>query len=71
MRYAIQIMVMLSDVAVFLMCGYFIHVMGWNNMMAWIIIALVFAAFNKAGAFEAWKPSVIKSFLKNAKDLGL
>ena len=68
MRWFIQIAAMLGDVMLFVCCAIVIHDLG---VVSLILVVPAFFAFNKTGGFEAWKPSVIKQFFKNAKEIGL
>jgi len=69
MRYLIQLLVMLSDVFVVVaLC------IIWNQMpgiFAAILTGMVYYAWRDSGGFMAWRPSKIKQFLNNAKELGI
>ena len=69
MRYLMYFLVLLSDV---LVLGALIIV--WIDMPVWfsvVITLLVARAWKESGGFMAWRPEWIRTFLKNAKELGL
>jgi len=37
----------------------------------WLLAALIIRTWWKTGGFEAWRPSTIRRFLKNARRYGL
>lgn len=69
MRWMIQILAMLSDIIILVICGF-----AWHELpvlLALIFTALTFKAWWKTGGFIAWTPSGIRSFFRNARSLGL
>lgn len=70
MRYIMQIVVMLSDILIFLAIGITLYY-GWRSPIVWLFIIMGYLTWKRTGGFEAWKPKTIKQFLVNAKALGL
>lgn len=70
MRYFLQAVVMLSDL---LLTAAIIYVLyATRNIGGLIIAGLAIWAWSKnGGMFYAWRPSVIKQFMANAKKIGL
>lgn len=70
MRYLLQIIVMLIGPS-FALAGIYAVINDENS----IFLILLIIGFNywawKNGAWECWRPSVIKKFLENAKKAGL
>ena len=74
MKYALQAMVMLGDIATLGMCALMIWLMwsiGKNNLIIDALIIATLVRWYKTGNFEAWRPSVIRQFMKNARKYGL
>jgi uncharacterized protein (DUF779 family) len=75
MRYILQIIVMLSDIAIITAVCVIIYSMpqlGSLGMLICIyVIAKAYEAWKHTGGFIAWKPSEVKKYMKNAKELGL
>jgi hypothetical protein len=70
MKYVIQLEVMLADVIFLLAIAVLLYYEG-RHIFSWLIVGLVLNTWAKQGGFEAWKPSIIKKFLANAKANGL
>ncbi len=70
MRYLFQIMVMLGDLLLFACAAYVLYASGFD-IICFILVFLAFSAWRKTGGFEAWTPSGIRAFMKNAKALGM
>ena len=70
MRYLIQIVVMIIEVAVPCVAA-FVLISDPSNPFIWLIIVLSYLAWQDQGGFMAWQPKNIKKFLNNAKQLGL
>lgn len=75
MRYIAQIMTMLCDIIFFAVMSLILYTAFQEDILIRILwIGLMIAAIRlwiKQGGFMAWKPSVIKKFLENAKKAGL
>lgn len=69
-RYVFHATVMLGDVAVLVAVAAVLY-SYWRNPWAWLLCLLAFGAWSNSGCFSAWSPYKTKTFLKNAKDLGL
>ncbi len=69
-RYFLQIAVMVGDILLILAATYLI----WTdplNLVYWIIVAFVFAAWQESGGFMAWQPKIIREFMRRARESGL
>jgi len=76
MRYILQTLAMVGDVMLFLAIGCCTYCAFASKNYFVIFIAgcisiLSLWCWYKTGAFEAWRPSRIKLFVKNAKKMGL
>lgn len=69
MKWFLQIACMISDLAVFIAAGYVL----WTNLnIATLILAIAaLRVWYNTGGFEAWRPSKIRQFMRNAKEIGL
>jgi hypothetical protein len=70
LRYFIQIAVMAGDILIIMAATYLI----WTdplNLVYWIIVALVFKAWQEGGGFMAWQPKIIREFMRQARKFGL
>jgi hypothetical protein len=70
MRYILQVLAMLGDLATFGICILLIYLMwsiGKNSLLVDFLIIAVLMRWYKNGSIEAWRPSVIRQFMKNAK----
>ena len=69
MRYLLQGLTMLSDIIVWTVV---ICMSAFcPTPIIWLLAALVIRTWWKTGGFEAWRPSTIRRFLKNARRYGL
>ena len=75
MRYILQIMAMLSDIIIIGACVVAIwHLPQLGLIGALIVIYLLgqtYQTWKEQGGFIAWKPAMIKRYMRNAKKLGL
>jgi hypothetical protein len=60
---------MFLDVAVIALAAWMIFIDKDKKSIAMALLMLVL--WFKDAPFEAWRPCIIKQFLKNAKDLGI
>lgn len=70
LRYFIQIVVMFGDILIIMAATYLI----WTdplNFVYWVIVALVFKAWQEGGGFMAWQPIIIREFMRWARKFGL
>lgn len=68
-RWPVQIIVMISDIVIWAAIGFIL----WTTHFNWLVDIICFFAYitwKNSGGFEEWKPSNIKMFLKNAKEIG-
>jgi hypothetical protein len=70
MRYLVQLAVMGGDVLLFIAVIVILYY-GYDNPLAWGLVIAAYYTWKRAGAFDAWRPSVMRKFLKNAKSKGL
>lgn len=70
MRYIIQLLVMLGDVVLLFCCAVLIVFLPLNPI-AWLLVGVGFYCWLIGGGAMAWRPSIIKRFMVNAKKLGL
>jgi hypothetical protein len=70
MRYLIQIIVMIMEVAIVVFAGVMICERP-KEPFTWLLVCLAFKAWYDQGGFMAWDIKNIKKFLANAKDIGL
>ncbi len=69
-----QAMAMLGDFAILGMCALIVYLMwstGSNNLILYFLIIAALVRWYKTGNIEAWRPSKIRQFMKNAKRYGL
>jgi hypothetical protein len=74
MRYILQVMVMLGDIATLGMCALMVYLMWSISNHSFILDVLIIAAlirWYKTGNIEAWRPSKIRQFMKNARRYNL
>lgn len=69
MRYLLQIAVMAGDVLVHLACIAVLY--HDRSIFSWVFVALALRVWWLTGGPEAWRPSVIRQFMRNAKEMGL
>lgn len=67
MRYFLQAAAMLGDLALILASACVLY----SDWRLWWMVAIAFAVWHQQGGFIAWQPSSIRSFMANAKKLGL
>ena len=70
MRYLLQIIVMLADLTLIGVSSYTLYETKFDSMIAGMVICAV-AIWQEQGGFMAWRPSVVRQFMKNAKKYGL
>jgi len=70
MRYILQFMVLLGDIAFATAIVVSLYY-AYRSPIVWIVITIAIISWRKTGGFENWRPSMIKQFLKNAKECGL
>lgn len=72
MRYMLQVMAMISDLAIFTAIVVVTYMAFLQHSIVLLLVAgLGLWSWNKTGIFFAWKPKNIKQFLANAKKMGL
>lgn len=71
LRHFLLIGVMLGDVLVILACAWVLAATNFHSLFAWILVFISFLAWRESGSFNMWCPSVIRRFMKNAKEMGL
>jgi len=69
MRYVIQALVMLGDIAVILVSLWLLYFQF--SVLSLVLVAIAITVWHKGGGFMAWQPSIIKQFMANAKKYGL
>ena len=70
MRYLLLIMAQLGDFFIFATIFYLLY-KAPHSLFIWFIVGMAFYTWKKQGGFCAWKPEMIRKFLKNAKEYGL
>jgi len=74
MRYVLQVLVMLGDIAILGMCISMIYLMwstGDNSLIMYVLIIAALVRWYKTGNIEAWRPAKIRQFMKNSRKYGL
>lgn len=74
MRYVIQGIVMLSDLAIIGASGFTLY-LSWNifpvNLLAVFLVVKSYQSWSETGGFMAWDPRIINGFMRNARKIGL
>jgi len=70
MRYFIQALVMIIELAIVIMASVIIYDMP-KEPITWALVCLAFMGWHEQGGFMAWNPKNIRKFLANAKSIGL
>ena len=68
LRWSILIGVLIGDAFLFLASLFVIKSLGVLGIVA---VLFVYQTWKEQGGLSNWKPSMMKSFLRNAKQLGL
>lgn len=69
-RWMMQIFTMLGDILFFAAMGILVYNTHFNILML-LVVAFGFRVWWKQGALETWTPKGIRSFMTNAKKVGL
>ena len=67
MRYFIQAAAMLGDLMLIAASACLLN----SDWRLWWMVAIAFVVWQQQGGFIAWQPKAIRSFLANAKKMGL
>jgi len=70
MKYIVWLTAALGDVLVVGFVGYLLWLMP-TNPLVWMLGIIALWVWFRLGALDAWRPSVIKQYFKNADKLGL
>jgi len=70
MRYLIQILAMIIEVAIVIAAAFIIYE-NPRDPLTWVLVILGYMAWESQGGFMAWNLKNIRKFLANAKDIGL
>jgi hypothetical protein len=69
-KYILQLIVMIGDLMIIAACTFCIY-FNWWNPVAYVAAGVGYCSWKRSGGFVAWKPRMVKKFLKNAKKSGL
>jgi hypothetical protein len=69
MAVAIWLMACVGDLA--LVAATIVLARSGAGLGIWILIALAWSSWRDAGGLDNWRPSVIRTYLKNTRRMGL